>query len=75
MSNLLKILIDCIFKVGTKRYMAPELLDETINEKHFNSWKLADVYSVGLVYWEIARRCKQSSLHQEYQVKNSNNVQ
>ena len=31
-------------KVGTKRYMAPELLDETINEKHFDSWKRADVY-------------------------------
>ena len=55
-------------KVGTKRYMAPELLNETINEKHFDSWKRADVYSVGLVYWEIVRRCRASSLHQEYQV-------
>jgi len=55
-------------KVGTKRYMAPELLNETINEKHFDSWKRADVYSVGLVYWEIVRRCRASSLHQEYQM-------
>ena len=31
-------------KVGTKRYMAPELLDETINEKQFDAWKRADVY-------------------------------
>ena len=31
-------------KVGTKRYMAPELLNETINEKQFDAWKRADVY-------------------------------
>jgi len=55
-------------KVGTKRYMAPELLDETINEKHFESWRRADVYSLGLVFWEIARRCSDSSICQEYQM-------
>merc|ERR1719187_1814474 len=43
-------------KVGTKRYMAPELLNETINEKQFDAWKRADVYSLGLVYWELAMR-------------------
>ena len=55
-------------KVGTKRYMAPELLNETINEKHFDSWKRADVYSLGLVYWEIVRRCEDTSLQQDYEV-------
>ena len=44
-------------RVGTKRYMAPEVLDETMNMKHFESFKRADVYSFGLVLWEIARRC------------------
>lgn len=44
-------------RVGTKRYMAPECLDETINMEHFESFKRADVYSFGLVLWEIARRC------------------
>lgn len=44
-------------RVGTKRYMAPEVLDETINMAHFESFKRADVYSFGLVLWEIARRC------------------
>lgn len=44
-------------RVGTKRYMAPEVLDETINMNHFESFKRADVYSFGLVLWEIARRC------------------
>ena len=44
-------------RVGTKRYMSPELLDGSINMKHFESFKRADVYALGLVLWEIARRC------------------
>eukprot|EP00091_Calanus_sinicus_P002726 TRINITY_DN12827_c0_g1_i1.p1 TRINITY_DN12827_c0_g1~~TRINITY_DN12827_c0_g1_i1.p1 ORF type:complete len:159 (-),score=54.28 TRINITY_DN12827_c0_g1_i1:175-651(-) len=55
-------------KVGTKRYMAPELLDETINETHFDCWKRADVYSLGLVYWELARRCQYNGVIQDYQM-------
>ena len=42
---------------GTKRYMSPEILDETINVNHFDSFKQADMYAFGLVLWEIARRC------------------
>lgn len=37
--------------------MAPEVLDESINMCHFDSFKCADIYALGLVYWEIARRC------------------
>ena len=44
-------------RVGTKRYMAPEVLEETINMNHFESFKRGDVYSFGLVLWEVARRC------------------
>lgn len=44
-------------KVGTKRYMAPELLDETLNPESFDSFRRVDVYALGLVLWEIARRC------------------
>ena len=44
-------------RVGTKRYMAPEVLEETINTQHFESFKRADVYAFGLVLWEITRRC------------------
>lgn len=44
-------------RVGTRRYMAPEVLDETLNSMHFESFKMADMYSVGLVFWEMARRC------------------
>ena len=44
-------------RVGTKRYMAPEVLDNSMNEQHFESYKRADVYALGLVLWELARRC------------------
>uniref|UniRef100_A0A2K6FXH8 TGF-beta receptor type-1 n=1 Tax=Propithecus coquereli TaxID=379532 RepID=A0A2K6FXH8_PROCO len=32
-------------------------LDDSINMKHFESFKRADIYAMGLVFWEIARRC------------------
>uniref|UniRef100_A0A2K6U7K9 receptor protein serine/threonine kinase n=1 Tax=Saimiri boliviensis boliviensis TaxID=39432 RepID=A0A2K6U7K9_SAIBB len=55
-------------KVGTKRYMAPEMLDDTMNVHIFESFKRADIYSVGLVYWEIARRCSVRGIVEEYQL-------
>lgn len=45
-------------RVGTKRYMAPELLDETMNITCFESFKRVDIYAFGLVLWEIATRCQ-----------------
>ncbi|XP_050683912.1 TGF-beta receptor type-1 [Leptidea sinapis] len=44
-------------RVGTKRYMAPEVLDETMDSRQFDPYKRSDVYSFGLVMWEMARRC------------------
>ena len=38
--------------------MAPEVLEETINVKSFESYKAADMYALGLAYWEILRRCQ-----------------
>ena len=43
-------------RVGTKRYLAPEVIDEGISFKNFESYKRADIYSFGLVLWEIVRR-------------------
>ena len=37
--------------------MAPEVLDESLMSQHFDSYKQADMYSFGLVVWEIIRRC------------------
>ncbi|KPM10652.1 TGF-beta receptor type-1-like protein [Sarcoptes scabiei] len=55
-------------RVGTKRYLAPEVLDESINISHFDSFKRADIYSFGLCIWEIARRCSVGGIHDEYQL-------
>ena len=43
-------------RVGTKRYMAPEVLDETIQVDCFDSYKRVDIWAYGLVLWEVARR-------------------
>lgn len=51
-------------RVGTKRYMAPEVLDETLKADDFESYKRADIYSFSLVLWEIIRRY----MAYEYQV-------
>ncbi|CAO1393595.1 unnamed protein product [Diamesa serratosioi] len=63
-----KVDIPSTHRVGTKRYMAPEVLDETINNNHFDSFKRADVYAFGLILWEIARRCNIGNIYDEYQL-------
>ncbi|XP_032822728.1 TGF-beta receptor type-1-like isoform X1 [Petromyzon marinus] len=55
-------------RVGTKRYMAPEVLDDTINMKHFDSFKRGDIYAFGLVLWEISRRCVVGGITEDYQL-------
>lgn len=47
-------------RVGTKRYMAPEILDETINMECFEAFQRADIYAFGLVLWEVCRRTMSS---------------
>ncbi|XP_059499292.1 activin receptor type-1-like isoform X2 [Stegostoma tigrinum] len=53
-------------KVGTKRYMAPEVLDETIRTNSFESYKATDIWAFGLVLWEIARRTLMNGITEEY---------
>lgn len=58
-------------RVGTRRYMAPEVLDEVLNTSAFESFKMADMYSLGLVFWEMTRRCATGgklSSAEEYQL-------
>lgn len=43
-------------RVGTRRYLSPEILDDSMNTKNFDFFKRSDMYSFGLVLWEIARR-------------------
>ncbi|XP_078005225.1 bone morphogenetic protein receptor type-1B-like [Phascolarctos cinereus] len=63
-----KIDVPANTRVGTKRYMAPEVLDETLDHNHFYSYIAADMYSFGLILWEIARRCVSGGIVEEYQL-------
>ncbi|PIK43817.1 Alk4/5/7 [Apostichopus japonicus] len=53
-------------RIGTKRYMAPEVLNDTLNRSHFDSFKRADIYSLGLILWEIGRRCYVGGIYEDY---------
>lgn len=44
-------------RAGTRRYMAPEVLADALDATDFEAFKMADVYSLGLVLWEMCRRC------------------
>ncbi|KTF91344.1 hypothetical protein cypCar_00025394 [Cyprinus carpio] len=46
-------------QVGTRRYMAPEVLEGAINFQR-DSFLRIDMYAVGLVLWELAARCTAS---------------
>lgn len=43
-------------QVGTRRYMAPEVLEGAINFNRDAFLKI-DVYACGLVLWEMVSRC------------------
>lgn len=53
-------------RVGTKRYMAPEVLDETLNSEVFESYRRLDIYAFGLVLWEICWRCLSGGIAESY---------
>lgn len=42
--------------MGTRRYMAPEVLEGAINFQR-DSFLRIDMYAFGLVLWELASRC------------------
>ena len=43
-------------RAGTRRYMSPEVLEETLNGNSFQAFLMSDIYSLSLVFWELARR-------------------
>ncbi|XP_015998214.2 LOW QUALITY PROTEIN: anti-Muellerian hormone type-2 receptor [Rousettus aegyptiacus] len=48
-----------IMEAGTQRYMAPELLDKTLDLQNWGmALRRADVYSLALLLWEILSRCQ-----------------
>ncbi|XP_054662828.1 serine/threonine-protein kinase receptor R3 isoform X1 [Grus americana] len=53
-------------RVGTKRYMAPEVLSEQIRTDCFESYKKTDIWAYGLVLWEITRRTVVNGIVEDY---------
>ncbi|KAF5281316.1 hypothetical protein FQA39_LY17828 [Lamprigera yunnana] len=48
----------CLSEAGTLRYMAPEVLEGAVNLRDCESaLKQIDVYSLGLILWELGTRC------------------
>ncbi|XKL62993.1 hypothetical protein PGB90_005357 [Kerria lacca] len=52
-------------QIGTKRYMAPEILEGSVGFSN-NSFLCMDMYSCGLVLWEILTRC---TVHEVFEKK------
>uniref|UniRef100_A0A3Q1EF59 Serine/threonine-protein kinase receptor n=1 Tax=Acanthochromis polyacanthus TaxID=80966 RepID=A0A3Q1EF59_9TELE len=47
--------------VGTRRYMAPEVLEGAINFQR-DSFLRIDMYAMGLVLWELVSRCSETDV-------------
>ena len=45
-------------RTGTKRYLAPELLTNTLDQRFLNAFQKAEIYSLALIMWEVLRACK-----------------
>ena len=43
-------------QVGTKQYMAPEVLNNSVLTTEIQSFCVTDIYCYGLVMWEVLRR-------------------
>lgn len=46
-----------VCQVGTRRYLAPEVLEGAINFQR-DAFLRIDMYAMGLVLWELMSRCK-----------------
>ncbi|KAJ8667105.1 hypothetical protein QAD02_008767 [Eretmocerus hayati] len=53
-------------KQGSKRYMSPELLEQSYDPQCLEGFRRADIYSLGLVFWEVCRRCISNGVALEY---------
>uniref|UniRef100_UPI00358E5346 bone morphogenetic protein receptor type-1B-like n=1 Tax=Myxine glutinosa TaxID=7769 RepID=UPI00358E5346 len=53
-------------RLGPARYCAPEVLDQSLNRIMLPSFLMADIYSLGLIFWEIARRCTCQGVVNDY---------
>lgn len=57
---MMDVFCDLFFcQVGTRRYMAPEVLEGAINFQR-DSFLRIDMYAMGLVLWELVSRCSEA---------------
>lgn len=54
-------------QVGTRRYMAPEVLEGAINFSR-DAFLRIDMYACGLVLWEVAARCREIGPAAQYRL-------
>ncbi|GAB6020548.1 hypothetical protein CHUAL_003231 [Chamberlinius hualienensis] len=54
-------------RVGTRRYMAPEILDDSIVVNAFESYRRIDIYALGLVLWEMGRCTLIKGMAEDYE--------
>lgn len=54
--SFLTLMVLCV-QVGTRRYMAPEIMDGSIEATIFESFRKVDMYALALVIWEVATVC------------------
>lgn len=61
-------------KVGTIRYMAPEVLDGSLNMECIENLRRTDIYALGLILWEICKRMTFDGISEEFQIAYSDVV-
>ena len=54
---LLTLLLAFVLQLGTRRYMAPEVLEGAINFNR-DAFLGIDIYACALVLWELLSRCR-----------------
>lgn len=45
-------------RMGTKRYLAPEILTKQLDQSSLIGFQRAEIYSLGLIMWEVLRACQ-----------------
>ncbi|XP_058802332.1 activin receptor type-1 isoform X2 [Phymastichus coffea] len=53
-------------KLSSKRYISPELLEQTNDPQCLESFRRSDIYSLGLIFWEVCRRCISNGVALDY---------
>ncbi|XP_014221815.1 activin receptor type-1-like [Trichogramma pretiosum] len=53
-------------RLSSRRYMSPELLDHSYDHECLEGFRQADIYSLGLIFWEVCTRCSSNGVASDY---------